>query len=199
MTNKYPCFVIGYHGCDKKVCDNIITGGTFKKSVNAYDWLGNGVYFWENDEIRALEWAKEQANRGKIETPAVVGAIIDLGNCLDFTERESIKLLKTGFSLLELRSKLLGINLPTNHTANDFGDILLRERDCAVIQQIHELSRSGLVEGLKPYDTVRGVFSEGKEAYPGSSFMEKTHTQICVVNTDNIIGCFLPRKRKRSL
>jgi len=50
------------------------------------------MYFWENGPSRALDYAQELKNRpaGKvknsIEEPAVIGAIIQLGNCLDLLD-----------------------------------------------------------------------------------------------------------------
>lgn len=50
--------IIAYHGCERSLALDIVVG---KKSLNSsnneYDWLGNGIYFWENDAQRALEWA----------------------------------------------------------------------------------------------------------------------------------------------
>ena len=41
--------VVGFHGCDKSVVDAVIAGQTeLLASKNDYDWLGNGIYFWEN-------------------------------------------------------------------------------------------------------------------------------------------------------
>jgi hypothetical protein len=45
--------------------------------------LGSGIYFWEYGYDRAMQFALEQQARGKIATPAVVGAIIQLGRCFD--------------------------------------------------------------------------------------------------------------------
>ena len=42
--------VIGFHGCDRSVVETVI-------STNDYDWLGSGIYFWENNEERAWQWA----------------------------------------------------------------------------------------------------------------------------------------------
>ena len=192
--NRFANYVIAYHGCDRLVRDSVINGGTLKKSTNTYDWLGNGIYFWENDERRALEWAEFQKKVGKVKEPAVVGAVIDLGNCLDLTQRDSVDFLKAGYQLLLLRSKSSNFKIPDNHTVNKSGDILKRDLDCAVIEQIHYMNR---VKGYDSFDTVRGLFPEGDEVYPGSCFVDKTHVQICVVNTDNIIGYFLPRNSNR--
>ena len=50
--HRFSNYVIAYHGCDKKTQEYVVNGGAFKKSINSYDWLGNGIYFWENDEQR---------------------------------------------------------------------------------------------------------------------------------------------------
>ena len=43
--------VIGFHGCDQSVVEAVIAGKTeLLASTNDYDWLGNGIYFWENNE-----------------------------------------------------------------------------------------------------------------------------------------------------
>lgn len=77
--------VIGFHGCDKSVRDAVINGENLKPSQNDYDWLGNGIYFWEADPYRAYEWAVEASKRkdSSVKEPAVLGAVLDLGHCLD--------------------------------------------------------------------------------------------------------------------
>ena len=56
---------------------------TLAASKNTHDWLGYGIYFWENAPARALAWAKECRNNlhltsGKVTDPFVIGAIIDI-------------------------------------------------------------------------------------------------------------------------
>ena len=66
--------LIGFHGCDKSVRDEVVKGkASLNPSKNLYDWLGNGIYFWENNQQRALEFAKELqlSARGKIKKSAV--------------------------------------------------------------------------------------------------------------------------------
>lgn len=80
-----PSFILGYHGCDKEVglkIVNQVIPHTYKN--NSYDWLGNGLYFWENNPQRALEFAAElskikRPGSPKINKPFVIGAIIDPG------------------------------------------------------------------------------------------------------------------------
>ena len=67
MYSKLPNLVLGFHGCDQSVYEEvIIKNGMLNKSENTYDWLGHGIYFWENNPKRALEWAIELKKRGKI-------------------------------------------------------------------------------------------------------------------------------------
>ena len=49
MYSKLSNMVFGFHGCDKETFDNVLyKHQQLKISDNAYDWLGNGMYFWEN-------------------------------------------------------------------------------------------------------------------------------------------------------
>lgn len=190
MYQKLPNLVIGFHGCDKSVFDQVISGGdTLKKSQNEYDWLGHGVYFWEQNYQRAYDWAQMSP---KIETPAVVGAVLDLGYCLNLTDSAGSEKLRKGYEILKLRCEQAGVSMPKNLPSKKISDILKRNLDCAVIQQIHDFN----TETKQPaYDSVRGIFLEGDEAYPGACFREKTHIQLCIIDPNCIKGYFDPRTR----
>jgi hypothetical protein len=55
---------IGYYGCDRNLAGRIVVGETeLKPSENAWDWLGHGIYFWEDSPARALRWAEAEAGR----------------------------------------------------------------------------------------------------------------------------------------
>ena len=59
MYSQRTSLIIGFHGCDESVRDALVNSkNAFKKSENAYDWLGHGMYFWDNDPDRALEFAQ---------------------------------------------------------------------------------------------------------------------------------------------
>lgn len=191
MRNNYPNLVLAYHGCDETVRDDVVMGADLKRSENPYDWLGHGIYFWENDEQRALEWAEALAGTGKIKTPSVVGVILDLGNCLNLMDRSSIDMLQIGYDVLKRESDVNGLKMPENENIRADNDWLLRNRDCAVIEKVHQ---HVAMNNLPPYDSVRGLFQEGERVYPGSGFRKKTHVQICVINPNCVIGCFIPRK-----
>ena len=101
---KMGACVLGYHGCDRSVGGNLLAGeDSFQSSKNAYDWLGHGIYFWENNPNRAIDWAKmlQKRAKSKVHRPFAVGAIIDLGNCLDLTESQSLGIVREGYKSLE--------------------------------------------------------------------------------------------------
>lgn len=64
-----------------------------KASENDYDWLGKGFYFWENNYERALDFAKSPPGSKRIAKPSVLGAVLDLGYCLDPTETRYLQLV----------------------------------------------------------------------------------------------------------
>jgi len=192
MYSTRPGYIIGFHGCDEIVRDNVISGkDDLNHSENKYDWLGNGIYFWENNYQRALDFAKELKDNphpGKpiIRNPAVLGAIINLGICLDLLDSEYLNLLKERHKVLENSAKLLNIELPTNKRAAGTNELMLRDLDCLVIENLNK-------QMSLPFDSVKGVFIEGGNLYPTSGFNEKNHIQICIRNPNCIKGYFLPR------
>ena len=85
------------------------------------------MYFWENDPQRALEWAKmlknqSQNSKQKIETPSVLGAVICLGNCLDFTEQKSLQKIKEHYETERTHEmeRTPFSNLPRSHQSPQF-------------------------------------------------------------------------------
>jgi hypothetical protein len=190
-----PGLLIGFHGCDKSICDMLVSGQTMlKASRNGYDWLGNGIYFWENNYDRAYEFAAKPPGKKKISNPAVVGAVIDLQNCLDLLDKKNLSYVKDSYFELISALKNNSRNIPVNKTVDGSTDLLIRELDCAVIENLHNIRMKGK---LSSFDSVRGVFIEGEELYPGAGFNDKNHIQICIRNPNRIKGLFVPRKELR--
>jgi len=189
LAKHQPFQVIGYHSCDMEIGLKVLNGqAELMPSNNDWDWLGEGVYFWEQNPQRALEYAEEvanghQFNKKKIKTPFVLGAIIQLGNCLNLVESHSLSILESAYSGLEKVTKEAGMVLPLNNNSN-------RKLDCAVIRYVHQSRR---LNNDPQYETIRSAFIEGREVYPGASFTTRHHLQVCVLNQDLIKGYFLPR------
>jgi hypothetical protein len=65
MYDVKPNLIIGFHGCEADVRDALIQNpNDYKISQKPIDWLGHGLYFWEHNYDRALEWADEKKERG---------------------------------------------------------------------------------------------------------------------------------------
>lgn len=192
MARLHPSFVLGFHGCIEEIGIDVVLGKKpLNPSVNKHDWLGKGVYFWEADPVRAWEWA-DAITQKKGGNPFVLGAVIDLGNCLDLASREGVELVKESYhsfvSLQERADFPLPQNLPCSQ--ND-KDCVLRNLDCAVIEHLHSVM---LKNGHKAFNTVRGVFHEGDPLYKGSGLFTKTHVQIAVRMPENIKGLYLVKR-----
>jgi hypothetical protein len=194
MYSKRHNLIIGFHGCDESVRDKIVKGEDNQiKSKNDYDWLGNGLYFWENNIARALDYAKHiqknpKGHKNKILKPSVLGAVIDLGHCLDLLDSTSLNVVKEAYLSLESLFKKAGYNLPKNRPLENEKDILIRKLDCAVIEMVHKNNN------YIAFDSVRSAFLEGECLYENAGFREKNHIQICIRNPNCIKGYFIPRK-----
>ena len=200
-----PNLIIGFHGCDEKTRDTLlISPNEVKISKEKFDWLGNGMYFWENNYERALQWAKDKQKRGTINKPSVIGAVLQLNYCCDFLDSEFINTLKHYHKLMVAAYTSAELPLPTNKdlSSDKHKDKILRELDCAVIEFMHTQIQRQVKEDLltkkytnyKIFDSVRAVFTEGGQVFEGSGLFAKSHIQICVRNLNCIKGFFLPRK-----
>jgi hypothetical protein len=212
--------VVGYHGCDREVGEKALLGREgLKESINEYDWLGHGIYFWEHGPQRAMEWAVEieKRDRGRetprVREPFVIGAYIYLGRCLDLLDTQHTEKLKFYYEKLKRNYDLRQMDLPVN---TEFK----RNLDCAVLNSLFAITDASIVlrqrENLGPvlegasegvlggalagegqqryYQTVRGGFHEGDDAFPGSKIRLKTHIQISVRDPACILGYFKPNR-----
>lgn len=184
-----PSFVLGFHGTDRTVVNQAVSRKIkhLKKSEDTTEWLGHGVYFWENDPARALEWAKNGKTKGTITTPDAIGAVIDLGFCLDLTTMTGLQEVESAFLTLRNTYQLAGNALPQNTVGPDK---VKRELDCAVIQALH---RQRAERGYAPYDSVRAPFPEDDPLFDDSGFRKRNHIQICIIKPEKCIkGYFRP-------
>ncbi len=163
-----PRTIIGYHGCSLETAHRILEAGEFVPSTKAYDWLGEGIYFWEYAPYRALDWATERCQRRGGE-PAVIKASIRLGRCLNLLDIEHIPGLRDAYQDLAVSTPADAFPRNTAQGAH-FLDRAVIDLYC---QNIADLS-SRIIQ------TVRGSFAEGSPIFPASKILEKAHTQIAV-------------------
>jgi hypothetical protein len=184
--------VVAYHGCDESTRDDLIAGRTkLRPSKNPYDWLGNGVYFFEGDWRRALKFATaswdrpdEKLTRHPIIAPAVVGAVLRVGHWLDMSTQDGIdEFARTYDAMVEE-----GIRLKPNKSAHrEDGDALLRLLDRRVFNVLH---RRRAEAGETAYDAVRGAFPQGRPVAPSSKIRRDSHVQIALRNQACVLGYF---------
>jgi hypothetical protein len=183
-----PFQITGFHSCDRDVGLRILNGKeSLKPSKNSWDWLGGGIYFWEQNPVRALEYAEESAmgtqyNKVRIKTPFVLGAIIELGTCLNLVEPKSLGIVKVAHDSMIEALNQTGEKIPENDGSK-------RKLDCAVIKYLHEIRKRA---GEEPFDTIRSPFHESDLLYLTANFSARLHIEICVINPAMIKGYFLP-------
>lgn len=168
---------LGYHGCEPPLADALVRGEVsveqWQPSENPFDWLGRGIYFWEFAPERAREW---NAKGG------VVGAVIQLGMCLDLTEVGYTAMLGEAYARLRKEQRRGGRPLPKNKGKR-------RELDCLVINSLARWTEEARGTCIQ---TVRCPFLEGESAFPGSGIFRESHVQIAVRDKACILGVFRP-------
>ncbi len=185
---RFAHVVVGYHGCTETFAQRLLLGEipvkAWKPSENRWDWLGSGIYFWEESPKRAMRWAEMNCPPG--ENATVVGAHIELGHCFDCLAEGYTPLLKEAYEDLDRTYRIEGRELPQNRGGD--ADAKVRELDCFVINYCLQ----GIEEAGTRFQTVRSAFLEGEPSFPGSKLFVESHIQIAVRDSSCIRGIFRP-------
>ena|SRR5829696_3097742 len=175
--DRHARIVFGYHGTDPAFAERLVLGevapADWAPSENEYDWLGHGIYFWEYAPDRARAWARKGG---------VIGAIINLGTCLDLTDIKYTAMLTAAYERLAATHRRKKKPLPENRGKRRF-------LDCAVINYL--VASEAKSSGLR-FQTVRSPFLEGEPVYPGSAILRESHVQLAVRDPSCILGVFRP-------
>ncbi len=172
-VHELPRVVVGYHGCPGDFARDLVAGratrAQWQASCNDYDWLGEGVYFWEHAPARAWQWARERyGDRG-----AVVAAEIALGRCLDLGDTRYTDLLRQTYEATVNLYASAGLALPKNGGRQ----LKLRRLDRLIIDRA---TAAGELTAPRPVQTVRCPFEEGEPVFEGGMIRSQTHVQIAV-------------------
>jgi hypothetical protein len=183
-------FIIGFHACDAAEARRaVLRKQHLQPSNTAYDWLGAGIYFWEDNPKRAMEWAMRLKARGRIRKPAIVGAIIDPGLCLNLLDPPDLEMVQEAYRELLATSAIAGKSMARDDAVKGDQALLLSSLGCEAINTVH---RKRVAQSLEPYDTIRAAFVDGGPPRDSASFSEATPVQICVRTLRCIQGYFLP-------
>jgi len=203
--------VLAYHGCDITTRDGFVRGEVKPRiSSNLYDWLGDGLYFFEGDWTRALKLARFSHDhphllltRKPIATPAVVGAVLEVDRWLDLTTQAGIADFTHAAQAVVSGSAARGTPPPVNKAAFDGDtDLLHRAFDKAACDMVHAFRKilheqalrdqdTAAIVASAPYQAARGAFEQGGLVSDGSSICADTHIQIAVQDLACIKGWFL--------
>ncbi len=189
---QYDRTVIGYHGCSVDTAEALLSGADYRQSENAWDWLGRGVYFWEFGLERAWDWAREHNGPSGA---AVVGAVIQLGDCLDLLDTGYTKMLSLMAPVWVHQLKEAGEPVPENKGTDH--DLKRRYFDCALVNWSVDFLDHMPEEHRTRFQCVRGSFQEGAPVFSNSAIRRQSHIQVAVRDPTCIIGTFRPNERVR--
>ena len=165
MNTQGPELIVsGYHGTSSEAANMILREG-FQISRNTYDWLGDGVYFFQDASARAWEWAfKRHGNGG-----AVIGAEIRIADCMDLLDVSWNPVIFDAYDSYLKNLRDSGQAMP-----RQFGGAHRLDRE-VINYTVGVLSESGIRIAC-----VRAAFAEGRPVYPGSAIYDRAHIQIAV-------------------
>ena len=178
-----PIKVIGYHGTSCESAAKILTDG-FRASTQDWEWLGHGVYFWQDAPYRASSWAAERlAREGHIGKVAVVAAEISLTGFIDLLDKKAMGQLK----------ELADVYVSSSQGLQNAGKA--NRLDCAVFNfATNVLQSKGVV-----VNGYRAACVEGHPLTPGSPVYDLSHVQIVVIDESAILRKWIVETDEREL
>jgi hypothetical protein len=160
----YGLRAIGYHGTNSDAAERILST-RFDISRNEYDWLGDGAYFFQDAPVRAMEWARQRFG----ENAAVVGAEIDLTDCVDLLDIPWERVIVRTFERYVEHLTQSGLPIPQQSRG-------AHRMDRGVLNYLVDRMAASRMY----MRSVRAVFPEGEPIFPGSALLSRAHVQIAV-------------------
>ncbi len=170
--------VYAYHETSQTKAASILQNG-FLASDNDYDWLGTGIYFFQDAPMRARQWATEQHPN----EPAVICARIQLDNCIDLFDVKWFPILKNIYNLFDDQYRSANRPLPKQNPSRSKAHRL----DCAFFNFASQL----ISNDEQTVECIRAVFVEGESIFPDSAIFDLAHAQIAIKNPALITEYYL--------
>jgi len=165
-----PLEVLGYHGTSATRAQQIMHEG-FRISRNDWDWLGEGVYFWQDAPLRALEWARTWPGAKGGGGRAVIRARLRLAGCMDLLDNDWNELLRQGAATFAEALAQDGRQTPSNN--KPYG---CNRLDRAYFDFIVGRLRRGSVL----IRSIRTAVTEGAPVQSDSPICFDSHVQIAI-------------------
>lgn len=154
----YQC--IGYHGTTKLAAELIIKSNEFFVSDNSEDWLGKGVYFFEDDINQAINFISKAR---KVKDYKIIKAKIKSDRWIDLVKNENY------LYLLKIADEIKKRNIPSLK-----GYKLV---NAVVIDFMHQ---------IEEFDIISATFEIEKSSRCSGMNIMPMQIQICVKNTNCI-------------
>ncbi len=156
---KYEC--VGFHATREESAKDILKTGKFICSNDEEDWLGTGIYFFENDKKQAEYFAKAR----NINVLKVLKADISSDKTLKLYDTETYEMYVKYVHMLK--------------------DKYQRRKDKTKRKIINSVALESLYK-IKPYDIVVGIFEVPYMKRVHRTNIFPMHIQVCVKNHDCI-------------
>lgn len=150
---------IGYHGTKRKSANMIIQSGKIIPSTKVNEWLGCGVYFFEDDCMQAYNFAKKAR---KYDDVVVIRSEIEAEKVFDLVQTKYMNIFRAVYDKINER-----IN------DGDFGNLKVGYNNGIIIEYICRYAK---------FDVVRHAFQ-----VPATNKLRNTNImpiqiQLCVRN-----------------
>jgi hypothetical protein len=159
-NNDYIC--TGYHGTTKEKAKYIITSKRFPYSCDDEEWLGTGIYFFENDYLQAEDWCTKA--RGYCEW-SVIKSRLEAETVIDLIDKETLNRF--------------------NESANKIKNKYKNRRDGKPRKLINAVIIDAMFK-VKPYDIIRAAFHISNYRMADRINILPVQIQLCVKNRNCI-------------
>lgn len=171
-----PYKIRAYHVTEQTNGTSILATG-FNRSRNSYDWLGYGIYFYQEAPKFAIHWATKERVEGAFTDPCLLGIDIEYRGFLDLLDYGQIDILRAVYDGLSKKagkrfSKIKSKQKPFIVGGPPSGHAL----DRYVIEAAARLLQK---QGIA-IRAVRAVFLSGQPIYDKSHLTDREHIQIAV-------------------
>jgi hypothetical protein len=151
--------VKAYHAGNLEDIESVILGGYgIPYSASQGNWLGDGIYFWEDDPLRAEHW-QIQRNKG-----AILECEIDTRYLFNLLKKEDL----TDVFYTEAKDLLKSLQGVNRKASQNF------EFDRKLFNEIRDKFMGQGISGI------RMAFHLGESITPNGNVFENQHIQICL-------------------
>lgn len=171
--------VRGYHVTPRSNADSIHRLG-FKPSTNPYDWLGEGIYFFQDGPNFAYHWGTSDRRAGRHDDLALFAADIELHGFIDLLDFAWGQFLREASATLEESADPEYLKAKEKQKEYEFG--VDQRQGHWLDQYVIQAAASGMKEKGIEVMGVRSAFWEGAPLYEKSHIMDRQHIQIAVRN-----------------